>query len=395
MLASRPDLLRVYEYADRATAFNPYFYIPGALKHQVEAELQLSDSLNLHSDVPAAERYRQAGIALKQSGECIKKQQEGYNAEARDLKRKNTQKNAAAKKDIRELRADNKRLTAQCSLKSRAARTKLQQVSTKQAALARKAADKAVQPKKSKDPAKYSSAELALALDSTEARSTQIKTLHAQGDSLNAALSTALTINDQRLDSMRTLMMLSDSLLVQETIARIRMHDNYDREVITARQQFALAKYRDADSMQRRYLRAYDALLVQYDAQRRLDDAMLTVYKTSLRTLSKWAQAGGPAQAQKQYNTVRSEWTEAIQNAAQHLDAYKHAIRENNVVFNALEQLYKRQDKLAGYMEQAEGRRKQLEGKTLEKKAAFNKRETKQQESALGKSEQRLKKAAG
>lgn len=110
--ADNNELFRTYTYAERAYAHNPRYFVPMALREQVDAEIQieLGDSLNKTDPMPARYRYGKATRALEMSKEYLKLQKEGYSVEARELKQKNRRKNDAAKRHVREIRSDNKQL---------------------------------------------------------------------------------------------------------------------------------------------------------------------------------------------------------------------------------------------------------------------------------------------
>ena len=127
------EIIRTYEYADRAFAYNPRYYGPLAMREMLDAEVQIrfGDSINKYDPMPARYRYGKATRALGMSREYLKKQQEGYSIEARELKLKNGRKNDSAKKYVREIRTDNKRLTAQCKQKGRSSKTKAERIAQK------------------------------------------------------------------------------------------------------------------------------------------------------------------------------------------------------------------------------------------------------------------------
>jgi hypothetical protein len=120
-LGNLNEMIRTYEYADRAFAYNPRYFIPLAQKEQIDAEVQITfgDSINKYDPMPARYRYGKATRALAMSKEYLKQQKKGYDIEARELKQKNQRKHDSAKRYVRVIRTDNKRIIAQCEMKVR------------------------------------------------------------------------------------------------------------------------------------------------------------------------------------------------------------------------------------------------------------------------------------
>ena len=395
--ADHNELMRTYAYAERAYAYNPRYFVPMALREQVDAEIQiqLGDSLNKTDPMPARYRYGKATRALGMSKEYLKRQKEGYTAEALELKQKNHKKNDAAKRHIREIRADNKRLMAQCTLKQRSATARQRQITTKEAALQRLAGDRRLKPDTKKRTSSPGTATIITALDSAAARNVRLAAMRSEADGVEAKLQEAVRVGRARVDSLAGSLELSDSLLVLETIARLNMHDNYDDDVIDYSTQFMEAKYRGADSMQKRYQRGYDSVLYYHGQRSKLEYARLMIYKSSLRSLAKYQQPGLSADAVKQYNILLEAFRTDMATYARHLKEYKQSVESGDEVFEALVKLYKRQDKITDYMERAEEKRKEQEEETLVKKEAFNKRENKTQQALVEKSMKRTKKLLG
>ena len=235
---------------------------------------------------------------------------------------------------------------------------------------------------------------IAEALDSAAAQSSQRAALEADIRVANGQVSNALSAGKARLDSLAASLLVSDSLMVGETIARIHMYDVYDDEVIRYSSVFKGARYQTADSVQARYQRGYDSLLRCFEERSKLEYAQLNVYKRSLRALAKYQQPGVSTQAQQQYAGVRAAFDNDVARYSAHVQEYRQAIREYSGIFTALVRLYKRQDRLANYMERAEENRKKQEERLLTKKAAFNKKENSANQALVEKSMKRAKRLA-
>ena len=380
MAAGLPDVIRIYEYSDRAHTYNPNFSIPLAMKGQIDAEVELSDTLNARHPMPLDFRTGHAITALNGAKAAVKAQQSGYDAEYRDLKRKNKRKNALARQQIRELRSDNKRLIAQCESKARSAEHKAGQLARQ---LRKEAAPAAINK-----PGVTDQQRVVIAKDSATARIHRIAALDAESIAAGEAAESYNLQNRKRLDSMSEGLVLSDSLLVQEALARIHMRDSYDEEVIGCSNRFRRAKYAATDSMHGRYQQAYDSSIAAYARRQRIDASRLMLIKSSLRELSRY---GSNSETADQYTSLNSDYTAALATRDQHTTEYRGAIKTHVVVLNALAKMYRRQDKLADYMEQAEKKRQELEEKVLVKKADFNKRENDQREAEIEKAEARVK----
>lgn len=386
------ELIRTYDYADRAFAFNPRYYIPMAMKEQIDAEVQIQfgDSINKIDPMPARYRYGKATHALAMSKEYLKQQQAGYSLEARELKQKNHVKYDSAKRYVREIRSDDKRLTAKCELKQKSAKSRLKQISDKQAALQRLVSDKAMKPSP-KNPASPRAEVVAEAIDSANARKERLSAMSGETAEVEIRLQMAIAKGKTMLDSLANALLLSDSLLIQETIAHLRMHDVYDDDVITYSTGFKEARFASADTLQARYVRGYDSLLQYYDERAKLEYAALSLYKPTLRGLAKCYQNMA---ARNKYNAVQKDFGHDASNYANHLAEYRQSISGYSNVFGQLVKLYKRQDQIADYMGRAEEKRKAQEEQTLAKKEAFNKKEIKSQQAFVEKSMKRAKRMA-
>jgi LPS sulfotransferase NodH len=147
--------------------------------------------------------------------------------------------------------------------------------------------------------------------------------------------------------------------------------------------------------MQKRYQRGYDSLVYYFNERNKMEYARMNLYKTSLRSLAKYAQPGSNSKTVSQYNDVYKAFRNDASTYAAHLDEYRESVETHNGVFGALTRLYERQDKLTEYMKLAEQKRKTQEEQTLAKKEAFNKRENKVQQATVDKSMKRARKLSG
>ncbi len=391
------ELIRTYDYAERAYAFNQRYFVPMAMKEQVDAEIeiQFGDSLNKVDPMPARYRYGKASRALAMSKEYLKQQNEGYSLEARELKQKNHRKNDSTKRYIRLIKTDNKRLLAKCELKKKSSASKLRQISEKESALRRLASDKELKPKQKKSATTPGAAAIAIALDSANSREQTLADLANETGIVEAKLQAALGAGKARLDTLARALLLSDSLLVQETIAHLQMHDVYDEDVITYSSAFKSAKFGEADTMHDRYQRGYDSIQQYYSERSKLEYARMNLYKSSLRALAKYQQPGVSQAAQTRYNALLGHFNSDVASYGTHLQEYKQYVRNNAAILEELAKLYKRQEKITGYMARAEEKRNAQEQRLLEKKASFNKQENKNQQAFVEKSMKRAKKLAG
>ena len=123
-----------------------------------------------------------------------------------------------------------------------------------------------------------------------------IATREKRIDSLDADLSKrALVIksyqdrNKERLDSLATCLVLSDSFLTSEAKARLQMHDNYDDEVIKWSTLYKAEKYQVADTLHKYYVAYYDTIVIRSEERQKVKTMQLDAYKKNLSDIEKYA----------------------------------------------------------------------------------------------------------
>lgn len=378
----------VYESADRATEFNNRFYLAKAAQYELGALYDMTvvaaDSNRDYTNL----LYKKVKEDYKQSEGLIKEQKKGISAEYKTLKRKNKVKSTEAARYVMALRNDNKRLIAQCKGRIRMADGKYRTIGTRFVTDQKKrnelqegklGAIKTVpQQKEATTP------ELQLLLAGIEARNSRIGTL---GDSLTAMaqmLADLKATNKQRLETLAGYLEVADSALVQETIERIHMRDNYDEEVKAWTAIVKKQKYELGDTLHRQYLGGYDAVLAAYETQKKWQKERIDLQKSNLRDLEQYRRWNNTNTAiVQQYHNEAMACQQGYDAYLAALQQYAGYIKGNKGLFGTMIKIYERQDKITEHMEKAEKHRKEAEEKYFAKKEAFDQKENTHQLAAI------------
>ncbi len=376
--------MRVFESADRAYKFNPRYPVVLALKQAYRAESQVIKAFTDSTVQNGLLLINDASEGLRKSEIYVKEQKKSFPSEYSRLKKKNTTKNQEAKKCITQIKTDNKRLVSESKKYSKSATNKGNKLKPKYAAVKKKA--QAIDPNKlnkqkpSKIQKKPGSPELRELKDSIAARNMRINYLKS---SIADKMDTVKTLQDQngaRLDSLGKYLVTADSILVQEAIARINMHDDYDNEVIMLTRLFKELKYHQGDSMQKNYLVAYDTILAKHECLQKLQNAEMDLYKKNLRSMEQYAKWNNNDTAiVGEYATTVNDYRACLNSYIASLSGYNDFVKGNKKLFTGLGKLSTRQLKISGYMDKVETRRKKLETKTIEENKAFDMKENEKQ----------------
>jgi hypothetical protein len=378
------ELMRVFESADRAYKFNPRYPVVLALKQAYRAESQVIKAFTDSTVQNGLLLINDASAGLRKSELYVKEQKKSFPSEYTRLKKKNTTKNQEAKKCIRQIKTDNKRLVSESKKYSKSATNKGNKLKPKYAAVKKRA--QAIDPNKlnkqkpSKIQKKPGSPELREIKDSIAARYKRIDDLKS---SIAGKMDTVKTLQDQnmeRLDSLGKFLVTADSILVQEAIARINMHDDYDNEVIMLTRLFKELKYHQGDSMQKNYLVAYDTIVAKHERLQKLLNAEMELYKKNLRSMEQYAKWNAvDTSIVADYATTVNDYRACINAYIASLSGYNTFVKGNKKLFTGLGKLSTRQLKISGYMDKVETRRKKLETKTIEENKAFDIKENEKQ----------------
>lgn len=396
---SNPDLDRLCDMkdhkqrltsADRSYLYNPRFPVVMASKCQAGA---LDSIVSLSSD--ASEEERSSTLAavktgLKTGDQYLAQQKKLIVAEYNDLRKKNKTKNLEAKKHIRDIRTDNKRLIAQCRSHIRQADNR-HRFALLKAGTEDKAYQRSVPEKQSgaAPAARTAATRMTILGDSIRNRSVRIAALNKEILSETQYIEQLKNDNSNVLDTLAGFLVIADSALVRETIGRLNMHDSYDDEVTRWISLFRMTRFGSANALQKKYLGAFDSAVVHYENRRKLQWQQLELYRKNLKDIAQYKRLNGGT-ARGVADGVQQDYAGAHDAHIKGLQTYAAYVKGNKGLFERLVSLYEHQEKLTGYMERSEEKRRELEEKNLEEKQAFDKRENEQQKRQL---EQTSKKA--
>ena len=394
---SDPEFLRIsdldekqklFEYADRAYTYNNRFPVVLAIKQIYKATSEVEEAFTDSTIQTGLLLITDAQKALKRSQDYIKEQKKSFPGQYSDLKKKNKTKNQEANKYIQAIKADDKRNIAQCTKYSNSAKNKFSKIKRK-----RDDANKRKQglsPQKidnidaAKTQKKSTAPELVALTDSFETRKLRLAGIQKRVDSIDILIQTKQAQNRTRLDSLGQDIILADSALIQETISRINMHDNYDDEVILWSARFKDLKYHKADTLQKYYLTGYDSVVTLIEERQKTHITQLDIYKKNLRTLEqyhKWN--SNDTTFTGQYADWVKLYQDGIATYNSNMVAYNDYVKSNKKLFAGLAKINKKEIKIAEYMNTAEQMRKKLEEKTLVKKQVFDNHENDKQSVAV------------
>ncbi len=379
---------KLFEFADRAYGYNNRFPVVLALKQTYRAESQVIKAFTDSTVQDGMLLIKDAEDGLRKSQTYIEEQKKGFPAAYSNLKKKNTRKSQETKKDMRQVNADNKKLITECKRYQRTAGGKQERLKAKEnAAIKRmKGADegKIMKQVAAKVQKKEGAPELAAIKDSVTARNERIGAIKIALTEKAEQIRIKQKENSDLLDSLATSMALTDSLLVQEAIARINMHDNYDDEVKALSAAYNNLKYHKADTLQKYYLIGFDSITAMHEQRQKMQVAEMELYKKNISSLEQYAKWNSKdTSVFAVYAGFVNGYKECIEFYTKDLEAYAAYVSGNRKLFAYLEKLGKRQVKISEYMVKIEDRRKKLEEKKIADSRAFDIKENARQLSAV------------
>lgn len=388
----QPEHLKDIQEAERAYAYNPRYHVSMAIRHQANA---IDSMASMDKHAPPA--VRQVVIAqvkqeLKTAQSFVALQKKSIATEYTELKAKNKKKNAAAKAHIRKLNNNNTQAIARCKAKIKSSDTKFKALGTKagSAIAANKKAMatdfRGIQTASPEDDTK--SERLKQLEDSIQSRIIKLNKAQGLMQQEEKEIEQLIAANSKRLDSLVAWLQIADSALIQETIGRINMQDNYDAEIKKWTALYESTRFAEADSLQRRYLAAYDTNLVHYELLRKQQTSSLDAYRKNFKELAQYKKRNSSNFGLLSlYDKQLSAYHAAYDEHLKMMSEYGSYIKSNKSLFEQMVKHYERQEKLAGYMERSEEHRQELEEKMLSKKEAFDKKENAYQKKQLEQSE--------
>ncbi len=396
-IAKLDDKQKLFEYADRAYAYNGRYPAIIAIKSTYRAvavvEKAYTDTTVQHGDI----MLKDATNDLKKSLDYIKQQKKLFPEEYNKLKKKNKAKGIDAKQYIRVIKTDDKRLIAEAKKHSKAAdskynraRKKLGVVQKKKHGLRASHIDDIATSKAKK---KEGSPELEAINDSVAARVGRIDELQRQAGKQSSEIRGGIRASSVLLDSLIKSMSAEDSMLRKEAVARIGMHDSYDDEVKKWSNMFKKQKYTVTDTLLKRYFDAFDTVAVQNDRLQATHLAELALHKGNVRSLEQYKKLNNSdTSLGRDYATCVDNYAAAIDSASSDIVAYAGYLKGNKKLFGALNKISKSQLNIVAYMEKAEKSRQGLEAASIANKKAFDLKENEKQRVAVQKGLQQVQK---
>ncbi|MDI9319983.1 MAG: transglutaminase domain-containing protein [Phycisphaerales bacterium] len=386
--SDKPEHLRVIEEAERAYSYNPRFHVSMALRHHANA---IDSIATLDKNAPAAIRnivVTQVKKELKTAEKYVALQKKSIVTEYSELKRKNKKKNTEAKTYIRSIDNNNKQAITRCKAKISSSDTKyknLQQKAVSAIAAHKKIKQQNFQSIKTAVPEDdASSARLLSIVDSIKGRNARLGELQAALKKEQELVDNLETANRNRLDTLVSYLSLADSALIQETVSRINLEDNYDADVKKWSGMYKQARMQQADTTQRHYFAAYDSVLVHYAALRKAHFNYIQLFQKNFKDLEQYKRRNNSnVQLLAQYSQQMDNYTNAYNAQLETMSQHASYIKGNKNLFQQLVKHYEHQGKLANYMKESEEHRQKLEETNLTKKQAFDEKESKYQKKLL------------
>ena len=394
-IATLDEKQKVFEYADRAYAFNNRFPLILSLKNNYRAlsliDRAVSDTLVSSPDL----MLKDAKNELKKSLDHIKDQKKSFPAEYSKLKQKNRAKGMVAKQHIRRIKTDDKRLLAQTKKYAKASDSKGVRAKKVQVGIATRIkkveARKIDEVQTAKMKKKTDAPELLVILDSVKARESRIAELKKQANVQSMQVKGEIVASSTLLDSLVVSLNKEDSMIRKEATERLNMHDSYDDEVKKWSGLLVQQKYYVSDTLMQRYVEAFDTVTTHYVALQKVHVQTLDLYKSNIRSLEQYRKWNNTDEGIKTLYTDCAEgYIAAADSAMQDNNTYMRYLKGNKTVFGALGKANKRQIKIVEYMEKAEKNRQNVEAGTIVRKKAFDMKENEVQRVAVQKGLKRM-----
>lgn len=394
-IAALDEKQKVFEYADRAYAFNNKFPMILSVKSTYRAlsliERAVSDTIVASPDL----MLKDAKNDLKKSLDYIKEQKKSFPAAYSKLKQKNRAKGMVAKQHIRRIKTDNKRLIALTKKYKKASEQKAVRAKKVQMGIATRMkkvdAGKIDEVQTAKMKKKNDAPELITILDSVKVREERIAVLRKQTDEQSKKVYAEITESTLLLERLVASLNKEDSMIRKEATERLNMHDSYDDEVKKWSGLLVQQKYYVSDTLMHDYVRGFDTVTTHYVALQKAHMQTLDLYKSNIRSLEQYRKWNNTDEGiKKLYADCVEEYTAAADSGLKDNNRYMQYLKGNRVVFGVLEKANKRQIKIVEYMEKAEKSRQNVEAGTIARKKAMDMKENEQQRVAVQKGLKRM-----
>lgn len=397
-IATLPQKQKDFELADRAYAYNSRYQGSMAYKNSLLADSTLK-RITANTDVKIADSLVKSATGnMKTALDLVKKQKKNLPEEYMKLNRKNKAKSMEAKQYVRQIKTDDKRLLAECKKHSKSSDSKYDRARKKMADVQKRKRTLNTgyinDIQTNKTPKKAGSPELEAIEDSVLARNTRLEVMLHDIKVREASAKELIQANSKLVDSLATSLSEEDSLLRNEAIERLSMHDSYDDEVKLWSNLFKQQKYRTTDTLMKYYFAGFDSVSAKFEDLQKSYTAALNTYKNNVRSLEqykKWNE--GDADLKSRYSNMVTEYGAAIDSASQSINLYGAYLKANKKIFAALTKVGKHQLTIVDYMEKAEKSRQELESRTLARKKYIDLKENEKQRNSLQKAIKELDRA--
>jgi hypothetical protein len=379
---------RIFEYADRAYAFNNRYPAVLAAKNTYRAlsvvEKAFTDTTVENGDL----MLKDATNDLKKSLDYLKQQKKSFPEEYSKLKIKNKTKGMEAKSYIRQIKTDDKRMIATSNKHIKSAEGKYKRAKRKLDIVQKLQhtvdAGRINEIETAKVKKKDGAPELDAIRDSVAARNDRLAALNKATAIESAMLKAEVSVSALKLDSLLKSMVQEDSMLRKEAAERMGMHDSYDDEVIKWSSLFKKQKYQSTDTLFKYYFDAFDTITARYDRMLQTQVTGLGMYKSNLRSLEQYKKwNSNDAELPGRYASCAKEYLIALDSTSSEIVSYANYVKGNKKLFELLNKVCKRQIQIVAYMEKAEKSRQHFEAATLSSKKALDIKENEQQKAGV------------
>ena len=363
---------QVLESANRTYQFNPRYTTMMARKKYVEAIYKVSASLQRINKNKGRLLLNEAKKELDETKDIQLKQRKTIADEILLLKQKNKAKTASFKKYKLELDKDNKTKRSTWRTKIKRAEAQIAQWSSRQAKLKKKPLPNSVQTIEliptMRNSLSTSDAGLQRIADSVMVRNTRIKNRRKAIQLREETIETLEKKQKTQLNKLATYYNATDSFLYLETKARYEMHDDYDKEVRVPQARVRDLRLNELNSTFDSFISDYDSLKSimkkNIDGLKRQEQD----YKKNFKELEQYKRKNEENRVVlKYYNQQINEAQDLRKKQITTIATYKNKLDKHIELFSALRDAHNRELEFTKYMNLAENKRNELEGKKIKK----------------------------
>jgi hypothetical protein len=354
---------KIIESADRTYDFNKRYKIKKSEKHFAMGTQKLDECYNTYDKSTGKVILKDAKKEIADSRKYLNDQKKDITEEYTTLKEKNREKKKIVTAYKQQIVSTNKKFIAQ-------SKSKLDKGISKKNDLIQKFKTL------TNDKSKISIEKIeTIKPTSTVAVASELKTiqdsLNARTNNINALTSLLKNKNDTIgqltasiyivLDSLALYAKQSDSLLFNVTVARMNMKDSYDDEVIDLEKKIQVAKFENADTLQKIYFIKYDSLIALNESQLKSLQNKSILCKKNLTDIENFKKAKGTdINTLNSYGTNVKQYFDTKQAILALYNNYITLVNTNKPALASIGNLYKQQNKYMVYIKNAEDSRRKV-----------------------------------